>query len=74
MFSSNEKAAQLLTQKELAAMMNCHVMTIRRLHALGLPRVYLGTGKNGTRPRPRYDLNAVQSWLESRAAGKGVEA
>ena len=56
----------LLTQRKLARSLGVCVTTVRRWK--NCPRVAITPG------RYRYDLAAVRAWLETRTAGKGVQA
>lgn len=56
----------LLTQRKTAQALGVCVTTVRRWK--DCPRVRISPG------RYRYDLAAVRAWLETRTAGKGVQA
>lgn len=73
----NNYSRTLKKQREIASLFGVSVATVRRWHRLGCPRFYVGTNCAGSGSRPRYDVQQVRAWLESRTAGtagKEVEA
>lgn len=64
----------LKTQKEIATLFGVGVATVRRWHGKGCPRIYVGNNIKGSGSRPRYDVQQVRAWLETRTKGKEVQA
>ncbi len=69
--SNNEE--RFLTQAELAKVLKVSKRTVQALAAAGMPCFYAGVVVTGRGGRPRYELDKVKAWLESRR-GKGVRA
>lgn len=63
--------SMLKNQKETAKALGVCVNTLRRW--AGCPKVEISRDKNG-KAICRYDVQQVRAWLESRTAGKGVQA
>ena len=57
----------LLTQKEVAKHLKMSVRSVTRLHEKGLPVIMI---EINDRPTPRYDLHAINEWLDSQARVK----
>lgn len=64
---------RFLTQAELARVLKVSKRTVQALAAEGMPCFYAGVAVTGRGGRPRYELEKVKAWLESRK-GKGVRA
>ena len=64
---------RFLTQEELARVLKVSKRTVQALAAEGMPCFYAGVAVTGRGGRPRYELDKVKTWLESRK-GKGARA
>ncbi|HAB17277.1 MAG TPA: DNA-binding protein [Verrucomicrobiales bacterium] len=58
---ASSDAHRLATKREVARFLQVTPRTIETYQRLGLPHYRLGSRRN------RYDLSAVQRWLETRA-------
>lgn len=56
----------LLTQEELASIMQVSASTIGNYTRQGMPCLYIGTAKGGRGSIPRYKYQDCISWLEKR--------
>lgn len=56
----------LVTQEELASLMQVSTGTIGNYTRQGMPCLYIGTAKGGKGSIPRYKYQDCISWLEKR--------
>lgn len=63
-----------LTAAELAAAYGVSLYTVRQWRYAGCPCVCINARKSSAGHRFRYALQQVNAWLESRTAGKEVQA
>lgn len=73
--SNKVKEGGLLTGSELAEKMRVSRALVSRWTKEGVPCVFIGRVRESRRgARPRYDVQQVRAWLETRTKGKEVQA
>ena len=73
--SDKVKEGGLLTGSELAEKMRVSRALVSRWTKEGVPCVFIGRVRESRRgARPRYDVQQVRAWLETRTKGKEVQA